>query len=62
MTVKELIEELKKLPENDKIYFNIMTALLNPKPEYDACFVYEEDKEDNGEDYGRPAGSVIALG
>lgn len=61
MTVKELIKELQKLPENDKIYFNIITALFDPKPVYDTCLVYEEDKEDP-EDYGRPAGSVIALG
>lgn len=62
MTVRELIEALEKLPEDDKIYFNTTIPVCNSKHECDTCFVYEEDKEDNGEKYDRPAGSVIIVG
>ena len=61
MTVRELIEMLEKLPSEDRIYFDTKITLSSPKPEYNSCFAYEEDKEDNGEEYDRPAGSVIVL-
>lgn len=62
MTVRELIEALEKLPKDDKVYFNTTIPACEFKCECDTCSVYEEDKEDDGEEYSRPAGSVILIG
>ena len=62
MTVKELIEKLKTLPEEDTIYFDTTLMVINNKCEGSECDAYEEEKEDEeGKTYNRAPGSVLII-